>query len=54
MEWENLFIFYKHEGSLNLYTWYWQKKKDSMPESITVTQLSSISVTVADYTVWNF
>jgi len=25
-----------------------------MPESITVTQLSSISVTVADYTVWNF
>ena len=52
----NLFIFYKYEAPLNLYTWYWWggDPQDSVPGSITITQLPSISVTAANYTVWNF
>lgn len=50
----NLFIFHKHNVPLNLYTWYWKETQDSVPESITITQLSYISVTVANYTVWKF
>lgn len=50
----NLFIFWKQEVPLNLYTWYWKKTQDSVSESITITQLPAISMTAVNYTVCNF